>query len=59
MVQLAQLCEIRKELSWVEFLSEAEPPLRHILAASLLPVNPKYFLLPTCEPCLPPGIMEK
>ena len=51
--------EIGKELSWVEFLSEAKPPLRHRCAASFLHVSPKFFLLPACEPCVPPGIVER
>ena len=46
--------EMRKELFGVESLSEAEPPMKQILAASSC-VSPKYFLLPACEPCLPPG----
>ena len=50
--------EIGKELSWVEFLSEAKPPLRHRCAASFLHVSPKFFLLPACEPCVPPGMVE-
>ena len=51
--------EMRKELFYVEFLSEAEPPSRHILAASLLRVKPKYFLFPACEHCLTPRITKK
>ena len=50
--------EMRKELFYVEFLSEAEPPSRHTLAASPLRVKPKYFLFPACEHCLPPGIRK-
>ncbi|KAI4558253.1 hypothetical protein MJT46_012895 [Ovis ammon polii x Ovis aries] len=50
--------EMRKELFYVEFLSEAEPPSRHTLAASLLHVKPKYFLFPACEHCLTPRITK-
>ena len=46
--------EMRKELFGVESLSEAEPLMKQILVASSC-VSPKYFLLPACEPCLPPG----